>query len=282
MARTILALVLAVSVAGCSNGNDKPVADAEPEDPGVIHVHGLGVNEFDGALFIATHSGLFRLPSKSDRATRVGDSRQDIMGFEVIGSDRFLASGHPDARTDDPPLLGLIESGDAGKSWTSVALSGQADFHILREESGTVYAQDSHSRRLFAGAVKTTDLSLRESPPGELYDLAIRPRESASLIAATDTGLFVSRDGARNWRRLDRKRTGLLAYTPRGALVLVAADGSVERSDDHGRRWTRAGSTGSPVVALHAYGEELYAAVPDGPILQSLDAGRTWTVRLQP
>jgi hypothetical protein len=52
------------------------------------------------------------------------------MGLTVVGADRFLGSGHPDVQTDCPPLLRLIESTDAARSWPSVPLLGDADFHV--------------------------------------------------------------------------------------------------------------------------------------------------------
>ncbi|MDQ3275042.1 MAG: exo-alpha-sialidase, partial [Actinomycetota bacterium] len=63
-------------------------------DPGVVHVHGLGINPKDGALFVATHTGVFRIP-ESGQAVRIADRWQDTMGFTVVGPDHFLASGHP-------------------------------------------------------------------------------------------------------------------------------------------------------------------------------------------
>ena len=99
---------------------------------GPVHVHGLGINPADGALFIATHTGLWRSGLGESKSVRVGDNNQDTMGFTVIGRDRFLGSGHPDFRTDLPPLLGLIESNDGGRSWEPISLLGQADFHVLR------------------------------------------------------------------------------------------------------------------------------------------------------
>ena len=79
------------------------------DDPGPIHVHGLGVNPADGALFVATHTGLFRAARGEMRAQRVGGRYQDTMGFAVVGPDRFLGSGHPDGHEQLPPFLGLIE-----------------------------------------------------------------------------------------------------------------------------------------------------------------------------
>ena len=106
---------------------------APPEvEPGVVHVHGLGVDPGDGVLYAATHSGLFRIPEQG-KAARVANRVQDTMGFSIVGPGRFIGSGHPDFREDDvrPPLLGLIESDDAGETWERLSLHGEADFHAL-------------------------------------------------------------------------------------------------------------------------------------------------------
>ena len=277
-----LAAVMVSAATACGGGDrDSGGARAPVEEPGLIHVHGLGVNPFDQALYIATHHGLFRAAQGEDAAKRVSDSRQDVMGFTVVGSDRFLASGHPDGRTDDHPLLGLIESGNAGKTWTSILLDEQADFHILRAGARTLYAYDSHQQRLLTGPADGTGLSQRENPPGDLFDLAVDPEDADELVAATDRGLARSRDGARSWTMLDRKRTGMLVALAPKRLLLVGATGTVETSDDRGRSWKRGGSIGGQPAALHARDDIVYAAVVDGPILQSADAGRTWQVRVK-
>ena len=49
-------LVLALAAVGC--GEARPSSSPPvPQDPGVIHVHGLGINPRDGALYAATHTG---------------------------------------------------------------------------------------------------------------------------------------------------------------------------------------------------------------------------------
>ncbi|MGH2838494.1 MAG: F510_1955 family glycosylhydrolase, partial [Thermoleophilaceae bacterium] len=90
----------AVAASGCGGGGEPAEPPRLPggpgiEDPGPIHVHGLGVNPADGALFIATHTGLYRAPDGELAAERVGDRYQDTMGFTVTGPDSFLGSGHP-------------------------------------------------------------------------------------------------------------------------------------------------------------------------------------------
>jgi hypothetical protein len=133
-----------VVLAACGAQSDE---SAEPtagvEDPGPVHVHGLGVNPADGALFVATHTGLFRAAPGGRRARRVADRYQDTMGFTVTGPDRFLGSGHPDGRDGLPPFLGLIQSTDAGRSWSPVSLLGERDFHVLEATGERIYGYGS-------------------------------------------------------------------------------------------------------------------------------------------
>lgn len=83
--------------------------------------------------------------------SRVGESRRDLMGFTVVGSDHFLASGHLDVeemrRDDAPPLLGLIESTDAGRTWRTMSLGGSADFHSLKIGGGKIFGYNSSSQQ---------------------------------------------------------------------------------------------------------------------------------------
>jgi hypothetical protein len=134
VALLLLPVVAFVSGCGASGG----VASVAADDPGPEHVHALGVDPADGSLYVATHTGLYRMAPGSESAARVGDQRQDIMGFVVTAPGIFLGSGHPDLRDGLPPLLGLIESSDAGRSWQSVSLLGKADFHSLRARGSQV------------------------------------------------------------------------------------------------------------------------------------------------
>ena len=146
-------------------------------DPGPIHVHGLGINPADGSLFIATHTGLFRVGKHSRKAVRIADRYQDTMGFSIVGPNRFLGSGRPDAREQNlPPLLGLIESTDAGKTWKPISLLGDADFHVLRSVGKHVYGYDASNDRLLASADEGR--AWRElDRPGPMVDLAPTARE---------------------------------------------------------------------------------------------------------
>ncbi len=146
------ALLLVAIVAGAVFVNrryDVAVVDEVP----IAHVHVLGIDPADGSLNVATHTGSFRFPNGSTKPTRIRKSYQDTMGFTVAGPNHFLGSGHPDVpgrRSGLPTRLGLIESTDAGVTWTARSLSGDADFHGLAVAGELTYGWDSTSGRLMA------------------------------------------------------------------------------------------------------------------------------------
>ncbi len=276
----LTAVVLVAVIWSAAGGSDKQAADAGP-----VHVHGLGINPADGALFIATHTGLFRAGEGESKSVRVGDSFQDTMGFAVAGKDRFIGSGHPDFQRDLPPLLGLIESTDAGKSWNPISLLGEADFHVLRSSGKDVYGYDASNDRLMSSSDTGVTWSQLERPV-PLADLAVDPTDSGRLVAAgasdIEQGLYESRDSGASWTRIG-DRVGLLAWPERNRLFLVDGGGSVFVSSRIGRSFTRRGSIGGQPAALLAQGsDELYAALHDGTIKRSTDGGATWIVRSTP
>lgn len=255
-------------------------------DPGPIHVHGLGINPADGSLFIATHTGLFRVDKNSRRAERVEDRFQDTMGFSIVGPNRFLGSGHPDAREQElPPLLGLIESTDAGRSWQPISLLGEADFHVLRSAGERVYGYDASNDRLLASA--DAGRTWKElDKPARIVDLAPDPGDQKRLVATAigglDQGTYASQDGGQDWKRLNYA-VGHLAWPTPERLYLIDDTGTTLMSSDGGRKLTARGEIGGQPAALLAVGkDELYVALHDGTIKRSTDGGATWTVRSRP
>jgi len=273
-------VVLVVVLWTAAGGNDKQAADAGP-----LHVHGLGINPADRALFIATHTGLFRAGEGESTSVRVGESFQDTMGFAVAGKDSFIGSGHPDLQQDLPPLLGLIESTDAGKSWNPISLLGEADFHVLRSSGNNVYGYDASNDRLLSSSDAGRTWSEVERPV-PLVDLAVDPTDSRRLVAAgasdIEQGLYESRDGGATWTRLGDP-VGLLAWPDPERLYLVDGAGRVFVGTGTGRDFEPRGTIGGQPAALLAQTtDERYAALHDGTIKQSKDGGATWTVRSTP
>lgn len=272
------AIWTAVVIAG---RDDDPQPSAVAGDPGVSHVHGLGVNPADGALIVATHYGSFRIPASDDAATRIGDSFQDTMGFTVAGPDHFLGSGHPDVagmQAGQPTRLGLIESTDGGETWTAVSLSGEVDFHALAFAHDQVYGWDSGTSR-FMVSTDRHDWETRSTV--DLVGFAVDPAEAEHVIGASDEGLIESTDGGRTWDAAEGPRLATVSWHPGTGLWGAEPNGAVWRRE--GVNWERASALPGEPQAFLATGDGLFAAVhgADGTtgIYRSADDGRTWDLR---
>ena len=277
----LLALLLFTGACG-----DDPRVTFEPPAGGADerraqHIHGLGINPADGALMIATHSGLFRAAPGAQTAEPVGDSRQDTMGFTVVGPDRFLGSGHPDLRDDLPSLLGLIRSEDAGRNWTPISLLGKADFHVLRSAGERVYGVNATDGKLLVSDDRGKSWATR-TPPAALFDVAVAPGDGNRVVASSESGLFASRDAGKSWRPLGRERAGLLAWPESDALYLVDGRGGIHRSADGGATWRMRGALGGQPAAFVSHSGDLIAAVHTNEVKLSSDEGRTWRTRVRP
>jgi hypothetical protein len=258
-----------VAVTALRNGPSDIAAQRGP-----VHIHGLGVNPNDGGLYIATHTGMWRVAAGETKPEPVGESRQDTMGFTVVGANHFLGSGHPD-NFDQPSRLGLIESFDSGSTWKPISLLGQADFHVLRAVGTRVYGYDVSSGNFMASSNGGKTWSAH-NPHAALLDVVPDPAQPDRLIAASDEGLLMSADAGENWTRIGRV-VGLLAWPTTNRLYLVDANGEVSISVNRGHDWKRVGTMVAQPAAFFAYTDgDLYAGLHDGAIVHSRDGGRSW------
>ena len=271
-----LLIVASIAVALAGGGDDEGASTSRGQAAeSIADVHGLGVNPADKALYIATHSGLFRSAPGASTATRVDAPEQDLMGFSIAGSDRFVASGHPGPGQDGPTSLGLIESSDRGVTWRPVSLEG-SDLHMLRAAGDAVYTFDGQLRVSNDGG---RSWQPRSAPDG-LIDLAIDPADGERVLASTESGVQISQDGGRNWKATPVRTPALLAWTPPKRPAAVGGDGAVQTSPDGGRTWKPAGTVDGELAAFAADGDgALYVARPDGAVDWSSDGGRTWRPR---
>lgn len=280
-----LTLVLGtVMIAALADGDeDAPIGpddqDGAARAPAVEHVHGLGINPADGALYVATHFGTFRVTGHGD-ADRIGESYQDTMGFTVVGADHFLGSGHPDVparRKGVAALLGLIESTDGAGNWEEVSLGGEVDFHALASAHGRVYGWDAASGRFL---VSSDRKRWQTQSTIDLHSFAVDPTDPEHVIASLADGLHESTDGGRTWTIVEGPNPGALSWDPSAGLWAADADGTLHHSDN-GSTWSVAGRLpGTPQAFLA--GDTLYAAVDvEGvtSIVESTNRGETWRVR---
>jgi hypothetical protein len=271
----VLAVVLLGTGSGaCSNGRTDgqagPLA-AVDTPPAITHIHGLGLNPADGSLYTAAHSGLYRI--RDGKASIVANRYQDTMGFTVVGPDHFLASGHPDLREDLPPLLGLLESRDAGKTWAKKSLLGDADFHVLRFSHDKIWGYDSTSSKLMvSGDGKRWDARSAVV----IRDFVVSPDSADIVVASNGETLTRSEDGGLTWARTDSPdRPLLLSWESQEDLWLATVQGLVYRSADSGRTWNKRGDFSDQPQAFIAGDDVLYGATHN-EVFSSKDEGRTW------
>ncbi|MGW3352750.1 F510_1955 family glycosylhydrolase [Nonomuraea rubra] len=279
----VAGIALALALAGCGQGAQEPGATSDPS-LGTGHVHGLGIDPSDGALYVAGHYGLFKITSSST-ASRVADRDQDHMGFTIAGPKTFLASGHPsaeDVAPERPPHLGLIKSTDSGLTWKTISEDGSADFHSIQPAGDNLYAYDSQTskvwRSLDGGATWT------QGTEEKIIDLGADSEQSSRLYATTPDGLKVSEDGGLNYN--DLTNAPLLSHIdvlPGEVLVGAGADGQIHISQDSGKSWSAAGKLPGQAAAFTAVNRRhLLAAMDDGTVLQSKDGGETFATAFSP
>ncbi|MFJ9751260.1 F510_1955 family glycosylhydrolase [Streptomyces chartreusis] len=269
------ALALSLTLAACSDSGDGEGSTGKSASAGttVSHIHGLGLDPADQRLYVATHEGVYT-PDAKGRPALVGDSKDDFMGFTVAGDQTFYASGHPTSGGNK----GLIKSTDAGKTWKSLSLSGESDFHALDFAHGTVYGYDSTN-----GLVRTTKdgTSWQDGAQLEALDIAVSPKDPRVVLATTAEGVARSGDGGKTFAEGRKPVMALLSWSAKDALYGIDTSGGLNRSTDGGSTWKNVSTVpGGQPQALTAVGADHVLVATQTRVYESKDGGKTFKKRL--
>ncbi|MGQ0717430.1 MAG: F510_1955 family glycosylhydrolase [Pseudonocardiales bacterium] len=272
-ATLIAAALITLTLAGCSSEGTGQTSAGTSSGPVFEHVHGLGVDPADGAIYVATHDGLFR--TRSNGLQLVGAAGRDLMGFTVAGPGTFLSSGHPGPGEQVPNPLGLAESRDGGTTWTTLSLAGEVDFHALDVSPGTVYGYDATNRVLRASTDGGHSWESRAALSA--LDIAVDPSDPAGVLATVQGGVATSRDGGRTFSAPTGPQLAYLSWAPDGTVYGIGLDGALFTRTDGARGWQQAGVVpGGRPQALTVTKDALLAATAGG-VYHSDDRGRTFT-----
>ncbi|MFF9136677.1 F510_1955 family glycosylhydrolase [Streptomyces albogriseolus] len=274
--RTLLAVagasIASLVLAACGGGSSGTGAAAGASDSSetLSHVHGLGVDPADGRVYVATHNGLY-IVAKGGKPKLVGDSRDDFMGFTVTGENTFVASGHGAEGSDRPGNVGLIETRDAGRIWTSRSLSGEADFHSLDSAKGTVYGYEGGRIRVSADLKSWDDRATLEA-----LDLAVSPAGD-TLLATTAEGVVTSTDGGRAFGKGSGQVQAFLSWPAEKSLFGIDPSGKLSSSADGGKTWKQLTTVpgGQPQALTAVNADHVLAATMSG-VYESRDGGKTF------
>lgn len=267
-----LALLLTVTLAGCTPSTPSADDRTAEGEAFVGHVHGLGVDPADGVLYVATHGGVFQL--QDQRLQLVAGRAQDTMGFTVAGPNHFLGSGHPDPTDASQPVhLGLVESRDAAQTWTPLSLAGAADFHALDQGVDALYGYDSQTSQV----LRTRDRQDWEPVlAAEVSDLAAHPTDPGLLLTVTPDGLLRT---DRNGRTTELPEpTGLqqIEWPSPNLLLGISTNGGLYESTDQGRSWTLLSRLPDSQVQAFDTTDDIWHVATDQGLYTSPDRGSTW------
>ncbi len=293
MRGVLLIALLAAALAGC--GDDSATIEAGPAAPWVDPdgdppiVGSLTVDPADSVLYMATNTGLYRIPPGAKKPQKVegrlttpdgSGTVSEALVVRFAGPGELLGSGHPAAGEALPQALGLIRSGDAGRTWESVSELGKADFHAI-ELSGDTIATALFGQSVALASTDEGRTWATRAAPQPLVALEVDPRDDQRWIGSTERGIFASEDGGQSWRERDPTPNVRFAWADSGELYRIDPGGPVKVSTDGGRTWEDRGSTGGEPQALTVDGDgKLYAALIDGTVTVSEDGGRTFKAQI--
>ncbi|UUU25236.1 F510_1955 family glycosylhydrolase [Streptomyces sp. DSM 40750] len=265
---SVAALVLAACGGGSSDTGDG--ASTSRSSQTLSHVHGLGVDPADGRVYVATHNGLYTV-AKGQKPKLVGHRRDDFMGFTVTGEKTFIASGHGAPGSGRPGNVGLIETKDTGRTWTSRSLSGEADFHSLESARGTVYGYEGGRIRVSSDLRSWDDRAALEA-----LDLAVSPAGDR-LLATTAEGVATSTDGGRTFGEGAGPVQAFVSWPAEKSLFGIGTSGRLSSSADGGTSWKELTTVpgGQPQALTAVNADHVLAATMTG-VYESRDGGKTF------
>lgn len=187
----------------------------------------------------------------------------------------------------------LYRSVDGGASWTRTG--EDARFHVAVDavNPSLVYAAvPLRIARSVDGGATWQELDTPGGSP--VHQLVAHPGFPRTLFAATNTGLFLSTNAARSWKRLGRglparyqaHRLVIDPVAPRRLYLAVAEAATGQprlyKSLDGGTTWQRIDTgplAGKPILALvpHARSSRIVYASTAQDIYKTADGGRSWT-----
>jgi photosystem II stability/assembly factor-like uncharacterized protein len=175
----------------------------------LTHVHGLAYSPDGQQLMIPSHHGL--AVYRKGKWSKAPGPQHDYMGFAAT-SKHLYSSVHPAPNSGLVNPFGLMRSRDGGKTWETLALEGETDFHLLAASWNTnaiyVWNPEPSSRIRDQGLYYTGDAGKSWKPAkatglqGRPISLAVHPDDARLVAVGTEDGVFESSNAGENFNRI--------------------------------------------------------------------------------
>lgn len=260
----LVGLVASACSTGTVNGSPKEsslvVTASAPLSRALDHIHGAAFDDAANSVIVGTHGGAWWV-DRSGSVKAAGDNRDDLMGFSVETSGRWLTSGHPGSGSSQPNPLGLLESRDRGQSWASVSQSGVTDFHSLAARGAVVVGYAGQ------GTVSVSTDGGRTWGDGGAIQATALAYAADRLLAATANGMSVSTDNGHSFSPLPGSPRPVLMSASATSVWIAERDGRLSVSTDGGLSWASKGSVPG-LLALAAVDADEAMALTADSVLQ--------------
>lgn len=220
----------------------------------VTHIH--NVKTFGEKILIGTHEGLFQFISQNNMSP-IGKDPFDVMGLDADGVTLF-ASGHPSPGSKLPNPLGLLRSTDSGKTWKSISLLGEVDFHSLEVSGNQIYGGNASEGSLMYS--KNLGKSWKKLGADNFSDIAILYGTPGNAVALQSGKLFKTNNAFKTTAVLKFK-VPISAVETIGKEIYIAARDKVYRSLDQGGTWKLFKSFKSEIADFSASSKQLAVVV---------------------
>ncbi|AQQ52645.1 F510_1955 family glycosylhydrolase [Planococcus lenghuensis] len=259
----------------------------------LTHIHGLGITEEEGALYVPSHHGL--MVFKEGVWSAAEGETHDYMGFAMVDNG-FYTSGHPGEGSELANPFGVSRSTDMGQTLEMLDLYKEIDFHVMDVgyDSHAIYVVNPqpNSRMDQAGIhysiddAETWTYSAAEGLEGQLMSIGVHPADEAVVAAGTDQGVFVSEDYGQSFEAISDVPTTAVTFSPEGTLftggvtnafTLTAFDITTGEQTDFAIP-ELSGQNAIGYIAINPQNEqEIYFSTFEKDIYLSEDGGETWT-----
>ena len=237
----------------------------------ISHIHQIDL--YKDEVLLGTHEGVMKL-GPGGSFSRVGNDPFDVMGMAILDGVIY-ASGHPFAGDSRPPLLGLLDSKDGGKTWRQVSLKGEVDFHLLEVSPHAIIGGDSAGGKLFFSTNKGVKWSIRGKNIFE--DIALSPESSEVAFGISNGKLMKSIDGLKTWKL--QKPLGSFSQIAWIAETIFLSSGKqLLQSNNGGKSWKSAYKFKANIGVVKA-NSTLVIVTVGNKVYQSINGGKEFALR---